>query len=126
METLETLSLKGFFMCKKAKLDISPYCLLNYIYVLMNKREIYFLCKNNEEYICLEYPENKQCKHCKRLEKFNWLFEKIRKKNELIVHETKYALKLKDLVDRCANHILKYGEYYILPELKDKICDINH
>ena len=92
----------------------------------MNKREIYFLCKNNEKYICLEYPENKQCKHCKRLGKYNWLFEEIRRKNELIVHERKYVLKLMNLIDRCAHHVLKYGEYYILPELKDKICDINH
>ena len=84
METLETLSVKGFFTCKKDRIDSSPYCLFCYIYILMNKREIYFLCDNNEKFICLEYPKNKQCKHCKRLEKYNWLFNEIRKKKVLI------------------------------------------
>ena len=126
METLETLSAKGFFTCRKDKLDSSLYCLFSYIYILMNRREIYFLCENNEKYICLEYPENKQCKHCKRLEKYNWLFDEIRKKKVLILNEIKYSLKLMDLVDRCIDHVLKYKKYYILPELKDKICDINH
>ena len=129
METLETLSIKGFFTCKKDKLDGSPYCLFYSIYILMNRREIYFLCKNNEKYICLEYLENefhKHCKHCKRLEKYNSLFDEIRKKKVLILNETNYSLKLFNLVDRCADHVLKYKKYYILAELKDKICDINH
>ena len=126
MELLETLSAKSFFTCRKDKLESSPYCLFSYIYILMNRREIYFLCENNEKYICLEYPENKQCKHCKRLEKYNWLFDEIRKKKVLILNEIKYSLKLMNLVDRCIDHVLKYKKYYILPELKDKICDINH
>ena len=126
MESLETLSVKGFFTCKKDKLDSSPYCLLSYIYILMNKREIYFLCENNEEYICLDYSENRQCKHCKRLKKYNSLFEEIRKKKLVILNKANRALKLFDLVDRCADHVLKYKKYYILFELKDKICDINH
>ena len=126
MESLESLSVKGFFTCKKDKLHNSPYCLLSYIYILMNKREIYFLCENNETDICLEYPENKQCKHCKRLKKYNYFFDEIRKKQVLILNETNYSMKLFNLIDRCADHILKYGNYYILDELKDKICDINH
>ena len=92
----------------------------------MNRREIYFLCDNTEKYICFEYQQNKFCKHCKRLEKYNLLFEEIIKKNILIVNERNHSLKLIDLVDRCANHILKYKKYYVLPELKDKFCDINH
>ena len=127
METLQTLSAKSFFTCKKDKLDSSPYCLFWYIYILMNKREIYFLCDNNEDYICLEYPENRQCKHCKRLKKYNWLFDEIRKKKELILNdETNHSLKLFNLVNRCADHVLKFKKYYILFELKDKNCDLNH
>ena len=125
MESLETLSVKGFFTCKKDKLDSSPYCLLSYIYILINKREIYFLCENNESYICLD-SENRQCKHCKRLKKYNSLFEEIKKKKLVILNKRNHALKLFDLVDRCADHVLKYKKYYILVELKDKICDIDH
>ena len=79
-ETLENLSIKNFFTCKKDKLDSSPYCLFSYIYILMNRREIYFLCDNDEEYICLEYSKIDFCKQCKRLEKYNSLFEEIQKK----------------------------------------------
>ena len=128
METLETLSMKGFFTCKKDKLDASPYCLFCYIYILMNRREIYFLCENTEKYICLESAEDefhKHCKHCKRLEKYNSLFDKIRKKEILILNQN-HSLKLFYLVDCCADHILKYKKYYVLPELTDKICDLNH
>ena len=125
MDTLESLSVKGFFSCEKDKLYDSPYCLFCYIYILMNKREIYFLCDNSEEYICLEYLNDK-CKHCKRLEKYNSLFEKIRNKKTLILNERRnYSLKLFDLVDRCAEFVLKYKKY-ILHELKNKICDLDH
>ena len=41
-ETLENLSIRNFFTCKKNKLDSSPYCLFSYIYILMNRREIFF------------------------------------------------------------------------------------
>ena len=127
METLESLCINGFFTCKKDKLEVSPYCLLCYIYILMNRREIYFLCDNTEDYVCLEYLQNKQCKHCKRLMKYNSLFEEIRKKSTLILNQRRnYSLKLFNLLDRCADHVLKYKKYYILAELTDKICDINH
>ena len=125
-DTLENLSIKSFFSCKKGKLDSSPYCLFSYIYILMNRREIYFLCDNDEKYICLEYPKNEFCKHCKRLEKYNSLFEEIIKKKVLIVNQTNHSLKLFDLVNRCADHILKYKKYYVLAELRNKFCDINH
>ena len=91
----------------------------------MNKREIYFLCKNTADYICFEYTKDKFCKHCKRLEKYNSLFEKIEKKRTVTGDEIKHSLKLIDLVDRCANHVLKHRQYYILPELKDKFCDMS-
>ena len=126
METLQTLSAKAFFTCKKDKLDSSPYCLFCYIYILMNRREIYFLCENNEKYICLEYPKNRQCKHCERLKKYNWLFDEIRKKKVLISNERNHSLKLFNLINRCADHVLKFKKYYILFELKDKNCDLNH
>ena len=126
METLEILSTKSFFTCKKRKLYSSPYCLLCYIYILMNRREIYFLCENNEDYICLNYPKNEQCKHCKRLQKYNLLFDEIRKQMVMISNETNHSLKLFNLVDSCADHILKYKKYYILDELTYKICDIDH
>ena len=126
METLQTLSTKSFFTCKKAKLHSSPYCLLSYIYILMNKREIYFLCENTEDYICLDYPKNEQCKHCKRLEKYNSLFDKIRKKSVIISNETNHAIKLFHLIEKCVDHVLKYKRYYVLDELKEKICDIDH
>ena len=123
METLQSLSVKSFFLCNKDKLYNSPYCLFCYIYILMNRREIYFLCENSEKYICLEYSNNK-CKHCKRLEEYNLLFDKIRSKKTLIYQND--SLKLFYLVERCADFILKYKKYYILPELKDKTCDLNH
>ena len=126
LETLEELSSKSFFTCKKGKLDNSPYCLFKYIYILMNRREIYFLCDNTTDYICSEYLKSKFCKHCKRLEKYNSLFKEIEKKQVLIENERNHSLKLIDLVNRCADHILKYKKYYVLPELKDKFCDINH
>ena len=125
-ETLENLSIQNFFKCKKDKLDSSPYCLFSYIYILMNRREIYFLCDNDEKYICLDYPQNKFCKHCRRLEKYNSLFEEIRKKKVLILNERNHSQKLIDLIDRCADHILKYKKYYVLPEMTNKFCDINH
>ena len=124
METLGSLSIKSFFTCNKDKLYNSPYCLLCYIYILMNRREIYFLCDNTEKYICLEYPNNK-CKHCKRLEQYNLLFEKIQNKKTLIYGEQD-PLNFVNLIDYCADFVLKYKKYYILPELKDKICELNH
>ena len=123
METLQSLSVKSFFLCNKDKLYNSPYCLFCYIYILMNRREIYFLCENNEKHICLEYSNNK-CKHCKRLEEYNLIFDKIRSKKTLIYQND--SLKLFYLVERCTDFILKYKKYYILPELKDKTCDLNH
>ena len=92
----------------------------------MNKREIYFLCENTADFICLEYPKGKFCRHCRRLEKYNSLFEKIRKKKVMIVNQKNHSIKLIDLVDRCAHHVLKYKKYYVLGELAEKICDINH
>ena len=86
----------------------------------MNKREIYFLCENNSDYICSNYPKFKYCKHCRRLKKYNSLFEKIENQKK-----TK-TFKLLYLVDQITDHILKYKKYYILPELKDKYCDICH
>ena len=126
METLETLSHRNFFTCKKDKLHSSPYCLFCYIYILMNRREIYFLCENIEDYICLDYPKNEQCKHCNRLKKYNLLFDEIRKKKVIISNETNHSLKLFNLVNRCADHLLKYKKYYVLTELKNKFCDLNH
>ena len=92
----------------------------------MNKREIYFLCENTSDFICLEYPKGEFCKHCRRLHKYNSLFEKIMKKKLLVVDKKNHPLKLVDLVDRCADHVLKYRNYYVLPELTEKFCDINH
>ena len=60
------------------------------------------------------------------LKKHNSLFEEITKKKVLIVNQTNHSLKLFDLVNRCVDHILKYKKYYVLPELKNKFCDINH
>ena len=125
--SLESVSIESFFTCKKDKLNHSPYCLLCYIYILMNRREIYFLCENTADFICSEYPKDKFCRHCRRLEKYNSLFEEIRKKKVLVVNEKKnHSLKLIDLVNRSVDHILKYKKYYILPELTEKICNINH
>ena len=125
--SLESVSTERFFTCKKDKLSRSPYCLLCYIYILMNRREIYFLCENTTDFICLDYSKGKFCRHCRRLEKYNSLFEEIRKKKILVVNEKKnHSLKLVDLVNRSADHVLKYKKYYILPELTEKICNINH
>ena len=87
----------------------------------MNRREIYFLCENTSDDICLNYPKKSwYCKHCKRLSKCNVLFEKI--ENE----EKKTTFRLLQLVDEITDYILKYKKYYILPELKDKYCDLYH
>ena len=120
IKTLRELSIKSFFTCKKTELNCSYYCLFSYIYILMNKREIYFLCDNTADYICFNYPKEKFCKHCKRLQKFNSLFEKI--ENE---KKTK-TFKLIHLVNEITDHILKYNKYYILSELSNKQCDLNH
>ena len=78
IKTLEKLCIESFFTCKKTKLSSSYYCLFSYINVLMNKREIYFLCKNTSNDICLNYPKTiTYCKHCRRLEIYNKLFQKI-------------------------------------------------
>ena len=115
VKSLERLAIESFFKCKESKLVHSFFCLFQYIYIIMNKREIYFLCENNEEEICLSYPRNNHCKHCGRLKKFNKLFEKIR--------ETR-TFELIHFVDKITDHILKYKKYYILPELNTKYCNI--
>ena len=92
----------------------------------MNRREIYFLCENDDKFICLEYTNGKFCRHCRRLEKYNSLFEKIIEKKKMVVNQKNHSMKLIDLVDRCVDHVLKYKKYYILGELTQKICDINH
>ena len=120
IKTLEKLCIESFFTCKKTKLYLSYYCLFSYINILMNKREIYFLCENTADYICFNYPKEKFCKHCKRLKKFNLLFKKIESEKK-----TK-TFKLIYLVDQIVDHILKYKKYYILPELTDKYCDLCH
>ena len=87
----------------------------------MNRREIYFLCENNSDEICLNLPkELKRCRHCRRLKKYNLLFEKIEGEKK-----TK-TFRLIYLVDQITDHVLKYKRYYILPELKDKRCNIYH
>ena len=86
----------------------------------MNKREIYFLCNNTHDYICFNYPKDKFCKHCERLQKFNLLYQKI--ENE----KKQKTFKLIHLVNEITNHILKYKKYYILPELSNKQCDLYH
>ena len=94
--------------------------LFNYIYVLMNRREIYFLCENEENEICLVYRKNRQCKHCRRLREYNLLFEQIERQKVL------KTFKLVSLVDKIVGFLLKYKKYYILPELKDKVCNLCH
>ena len=87
----------------------------------MNGREIYFLCKNHSDEICLNFTRKfTYCRHCRRLKKYNSLFEQI--ENE---KKTK-RFKLIYLVDQIIDHILKYKKYYILDDLKDKYCDIYH
>ena len=87
----------------------------------MNRREINFLCDSHSDEICLNYAKKfTYCRHCKRLEKYNSLFQKI--ENE---RKTK-RFKLIYSVDQITDHILKYKRYYILPDLKDKYCDICH
>ena len=93
----------------------------------MNNREIFFLCENTADYICSEYPSDRYCKHCRRLEKYNSLFEKITQKKQVILESQKnHVLKLLNLVNDAVDHVLKYKKYYVLPDLKDKQCDINH
>ena len=120
VKTLKKLCIQSFFKCKKTKLYSSYYCLFRYIHLLMNRREIFFLCENEEHEICLEYVRNRQCKHCRRLRKFNLLFEKIEQQKRL------KTFKLVYLVDEIVDFLLKYKKYYILPELKDKVCDLCH
>ena len=86
----------------------------------MNRREIYFLCETEENEICLEYRKNRQCKHCKRLRKYNLLFYQIERQKVL------KTFKLLRLVDKIVDFLLKYKKYYILPEFKDKVCNICH
>ena len=52
--------------------------------------------------------------------------KKLEKKKKMVVNQNNHLIKLIDLVDRCADHVLKYKKYYILNELAEKICDINH
>ena len=93
----------------------------------MNNRENVFLCDNTADYTCSEYPGGRYCKHCRRLEKYNSLFEKITQKKQVILESQKnHVLKLLNLVNDAVDHILKYKKYYVLPDLKDKQCDINH
>ena len=86
----------------------------------MNKREIYFLCENTADYICLNYPKERYCKHCKRLQKYNALFKKIENVKKTRPIELIYA------VDKIVDNIMKYKKYYIMPELSDKNCDLYH
>ena len=86
----------------------------------MNRREIFFLCDNEEQEICLQYIRNTKCKHCRRLQKYNLLIEKIKEQKQL------KTFKLIYLVDEIVDFLLKYKKYYILPELKDKICNLCH
>ena len=120
VKTLKRLCIESFFTCKKTELYYSYYCLFRYVHLLMNRREIYFLCENNEYEICLAYRQNRQCKHCKRLQKYNLLFDKINQQKKL------KTFKLIYVVDEIVSFLLKYKKYYILPELKDKICDLCH
>ena len=120
VKSLQKLSIETFFTCKETKLSSSYYCLFQYIYLLMNRREIYFLCENTSDEICLSYPRNTKCRHCRRLKKYNLLFDKIESERR-----TK-TFKLIYLVDQITEHVLKYKKYYILPELKDKNCNLCH
>ena len=86
----------------------------------MNRREIHFLCQNTADYICSNYPNQKQCKQCRRLKKYNKLFEKIKLQKKL---ET---FKLIYLLDQITDFVLKYKKFYILPDLKDKFCNLEH
>ena len=120
IKSLQRLSVESFFTCKEIKLSSSYYCLFKYIYVLMNKREIYFLCENTSDEICLSYPKNRHCRHCRRLKKYNLLFEKIEREKITKTFKLIYS------VNQITDHVLKYRKYYILPELKDKYCDLCH
>ena len=121
IKTLQKLCIESFFTCKKTKLTSSYYCLLSYIHVLMNRREIYFLCENTSNDICLNYPKKfTYCRHCRRLEVYNKLFQKIEAEKK-----TK-TFKLIYFIDRIVDHVLKIKKYYILPELSDKCCDLFH
>ena len=122
VKKLHELAIESFFTCKKTRLDCSGslYCLFSHIYILMNRREIYFLCQNTAEYVCSMYPNLKYCKHCERLEKYNKLFEKIQAQKKAKTFRLIY------LIDQITDHILKHKKYYVLPDLKDKSCDINH
>ena len=120
VKTLKRLCIESFFTCKKTKLYSSYYCLFSYIHVLMNRREIFFVCENEEQEICLQYIRNTKCKHCRRLQKYNLLLEKIEQQKRL------KTFKLVYLVDQIVDFLLIYKKYYILPELKDKVCDLYH
>ena len=121
IKKLEKLCIESFFTCKKTKLSCSYYCLFTYIYVLMNRREIYFLCENTSDDICLNYPKKfRYCRHCRRLEKYNSLCKKIENEKKTKTFKMIYS------IDQIVDHLLKYKRYYILPELKDKYCDLYH
>ena len=87
----------------------------------MNRREIYFLCDNNWDDICLNFPnESKLCKHCKRLKKYNSLYQKIENERKNKTFRSIYV------VDQITDFILKYKKYYILPEFEGRYCDLYH
>ena len=122
MKSLVTLCVEKFFDCTKGKLHSSIYCLFRYIYILMNKREIYFLCDSKSNEICLEKIEIRKklagmCKHCIRLEKFNLLIESL---------EEERTFKIVYLIDQIIDFVLKYKKYYILSEFTDANCEITH
>ena len=121
IKTLQNLCIESFFTCKKTKLSSSYYCLFSYINILMNQREIYFLCENTSDDICLNYPKKfTYCKHCKRLEIYNKLFQKIENERK------RKTFKLISFVDQITDFVLKFKKCYILPELSDKYCNLYH
>ena len=78
IKKLETLAVEAFRKCQKRELYYSSYCLFSNIFIQMNHIEIYYLCTNysKEDECCLDKGIN-YCKQCKRLNKFNLLFNKI-------------------------------------------------
>ena len=122
MKSLVSLCVEKFFECTKGKLHSSIYCLFRYIYIVMNKREIYFLCDSKSNEICLQKIEIRKkiaemCKHCIGLEKFNLLIESL---------EEERTFKILYLIDQIIDFVLKYKKYYILSEFSDTNCQLTH
>ena len=121
IKTLQKLCIESFFTCKKTKLTSSYYCLLSYIHVLMNRREIYFLCENTSNDICLNYP--KKLRTVDTVEDLKFTINYFKK---LKLKKKTKTFKLIYFIDRIVDHVLKFKKYYILPELSDKCCDLFH